>query len=292
MGKTSKILTVGLVMAWVAWFSQCNWATDKNVKKDLVETLNDEWNKNKELNDSKDTVTLPIENVNKSDTAPDNIEISNGCFEVNISNLEWTPFFWSRRMIAPSYWNLLWFSQATDIMTNNNAKWKEFDVTNWVDEKESISIPLIYPELADYFPADWSSLANGAFSKYKDVKANDLIVVTQCKNWKNALAYYKNWKLTLATYVSIGTRWRRTVSWEYDLKHDQIRRRSHRYHNSAMPYSIWITWGYYLHQGWSNWKPQSHWCVRVPGLYQKWLYEHLPKENSKIILDWLYEPTL
>jgi hypothetical protein len=196
-------------------------------------------------------------------------------------------------MIAPSYWNLLGFSQAEDIMANNNInKWKWFEATNWVDTDESITVPLIYPELKDIFPAEWSTLANWAFSEYKNVKTNDLLIVTQCKNWKNALAYYKNWKLTLATYVSIWTSRHKTVSWEYNLTLDQIRRRSHKYQNSAMPYSINITGWFFLHQGWSNGKPQSHWCVRVPGFYQKWLYEHLPKTGSKIILNWLYFPTL
>ena len=136
----------------------------------------------------------------------------------------------------------------------------------------------------------WDFL-NKFLPEYKNETGNDIIIVTQCKNGKNALWYYKNWKLKLATYVSIWTKHRATIKGKYYLKHDQIRRRSRRYHNSAMPYSISIKWWYYLHQWWSNWEPQSHWCVRVPWLYQKWLYENIP-DWTIIILDWLYKPTI
>gem|GEM_PF-1769792 len=45
----------------------------------------------------------------------------------------------------------------------------------------------------------------------------------------------------------------------------------------------------------------SHGCIRIPGLYQKWLYEHLPNESVQksshipapmIIVHDLYRPTL
>lgn len=69
-----------------------------------------------------------------------------------------------------------------------------------------------------------------------------------------------------------------------------------------MPYALHIKGGYFLHQGRSDGTPMSHGCIRVPGLYQKRIYENLPKripnkedgENHipTIILDGLYSPTL
>jgi hypothetical protein len=35
-------------------------------------------------------------------------------------------------------------------------------------------------------------LKKGVFSDYQDIEAQDLLIVTQCQNGKNALAYYKN----------------------------------------------------------------------------------------------------
>lgn len=44
-------------------------------------------------------------------------------------------------------------------------------------------------------------------------------------------------------------------------------------YKAPMPYAIQIKDGYFMHQGTSDGTPRSHGCIRVPGLYQKWLYE-------------------
>lgn len=261
-------------------------------KKELIEVLDtksESWTW--ENDDAVALLSSTTSEKNKKNVKENKENFNEDCFSVSLQDLEGTPFLWSKRMIAPSYWNLLGYSQAEDIIkTYNGLHTANFNASDWVDQKDTLSIPLIYPELKAYFPEDLDSLMKN-FSEYANETANDLIIVSQCDNWKNALAYYKNWKLRLATYVSIWTARRKTVSWAFELTHDRIRRRSRRYHNSAMPYSIWITWWYYLHQWWSNWKPQSHGCVRVPWLYEKWLYENLPA-NTKIILSGLYTPTL
>ena len=39
MNRTGKILTAWALLVWASTLSQCNWTTDKETKKDLVEVL-------------------------------------------------------------------------------------------------------------------------------------------------------------------------------------------------------------------------------------------------------------
>ncbi len=110
-------------------------------------------------------------------------------------------------MIQPNYGNLLGFSQAENIMRDYNGlpDSVEFSATKRLESKDKIRFPLIYPELEGYFPKERETLClNESFSKYQDIKAAHLLVVSRCENGKNALAYYERGKLKLATYVSIG----------------------------------------------------------------------------------------
>jgi len=273
MNKKLGVVTSSILLVWGLLY-QCE-CKDKNTgyDKNIEEIL--KW------------VNI---DTNWTTEDSDTMSLIDPYLTVNISDLEWSPLFWSKRMIIPSYGNLLWFSQAESIVSDT-TKWKNFNVKDVVNKDDTIKVPLIYPELRNYLPNTWMELKKGVFSDYQDIEAQDLLIVTQCQNGKNALAYYKNWKLTLATYVSIGTLRNKTITWEYTLSHDRIRRKSRKYNSSAMPYSICITNGFYLHQGRSDGTPLSHGCVRVPGLYIKYLYENLPSD-SKIILYGLYEPTL
>ena len=110
-------------------------------------------------------------------------------------------------MIQPNYGNLLGFSQAENIMRKYNSfpDSIEFSATKKLESNDTISFPLIYPELEDYFPKERETLClNENFSKYQDIKTDHLFVVSRCENGKNALAYYRYGKLKLASYVSIG----------------------------------------------------------------------------------------
>jgi hypothetical protein len=52
---------------------------------------------------------------------------------------------------------------------------------------------LIYPELKKYFPEQLDTLLEKApFSKYKQNKSDHILIVSQCENGRNALAYYEN----------------------------------------------------------------------------------------------------
>ncbi len=293
MNRTGKILTAWALLIGASTLSQCNWVSDKETKKNLVEVLEEEKD-SVETNDN--TASFLVDQV--SDKATDGIETSNEYFTVRIADLEWTPFFWKRRMIAPSYWNFLGFSQAETIINDYNEGHKPIQPTDWVSADETLIVPFIYPELKSYFPENWSDLV-WMFPEYKNISENDLIFMGRCDNWKCALAYYKNGKLTLATYVSLGNpkikKAIRTTSWIFLLKKVAERRRSTAHNNSPMPYSIHVEWAWnwwvFLHQWWVDWLNQSHGCCRVPWLYQQYLYQNLP-EYSKWILHDLYNPTL
>lgn len=160
---------------------------------------------------------------------------------------------------------------------------------------EEITFPLIYPELEAFFPKKLETLLlYPSFEKYSNQMMKHTIIVSCCENGKTALAYYENWKLKLATYVSAWTKNHKTIKGKYPLNHSSIYRRSQKYNRAPMPYSLNINWGYFLHQWRSNGNPQSHGCIRVPGLYIKWLYEHLPRSQKEtiIVLEDLYTPTL
>ena len=210
-------------------------------------------------------------------------KISNVLQKVNVAELEGSPLRGKKRMITSNYGNLLGFSQAETIMRTYNdvPNTSDFSPKAQLNASESINFPLIYPELASFFPEQREDFAKmSVFEKYKDIKTDHLIAVTKCNNGKHALAYYEFGKLKIATYVSIGKNSHKTLCGKYELTHDAVFRRSRKYKNAAMPYALQISGGYFLHQGRSNGSPQSHGCIRVPGLYQRWLYYRLPKAIS------------
>ena len=219
-----------------------------------------------------------------------------------LSALKNTPFDPQKKMLQGKLGDLLGYSQVEEIIKEFNDFPDSLKVSaqqNYDLEQDILTIPLIYPELLDYFPQDLEDLLQSpAFEKYSEESNPHLLVVSQCENGKNALAYYQKGTLTLASYVSIGTG-RSTLSGKYPLKHDAIFRRSRKYQNAAMPYSLHFIWWYFVHQGLSDGNPRSKWCIRMPGLYQKRLYEQLPNpekdsdlSSAEIILEGLYQPTL
>ena len=146
-----------------------------------------------------------------------------------------------KRMVQGRLGDLLGYSQAEEIMKSLNSfpdslifsAQKKYNL-----EQDTLKVPLIYPELLDYFPQNLENLLqNPVFEKYAGAFNPHLLIVSQCENGKNALAYYQEGKLTLASYVSIGTG-RSTLSGKYPLKHDAVFRRSRKYQNAAMPYSL------------------------------------------------------
>lgn len=218
-------------------------------------------------------------------------------FSVSASDLHKTPFDPAKPMqqVQINATNMLWAGQAETILKKYNSF--KAQQNSFKQQLESwITIPLIYPELKTIFPATLSELKTSpAFQKilekhnYKLDKPH-IILIIKTENGKNALAYYAEDKLTMATYTSLGTRNHKTIKGEFWLRHDNIFRKSMKY-KAPMPYAIQIKDGYFMHQGTSDGTPRSHGCIRVPGLYQKWLYEQLQNKTSKIIIHNPYEIT-
>lgn len=216
-------------------------------------------------------------------------------------DLEKSPFGKNNRIVPDKMGELLWYKQTDFISKQFNQKAPIFSAENsYLSLKiEHLKIPVIYPDLESYFPCSLDQLwTYPLFQSYKNkITTQNLVVISRCDNGKAALAYYKNWKLTLATYVSLGTKSSNpkenhaTVEGVYPLKHDMIFRRSRKYKTAAMPYALHFYGGYFVHQGKSDGGDRSHGCVRVPGLYQRKLYQELPKD-AQILLKGLYTPTL
>jgi len=106
--------------------------------------------------------------------------------------------------------------------------------------------------LKTYFPQTLLEVQQDPqFSNYSFSNPNTLILL-KTKSGRHALAYYQNGTLAMTSFVSIGT------------LRDQIRRRSRKYKNAPMPYSLHVSGGYFIHQGTSTGYPLSHGCIRVP----------------------------
>ena len=258
------------------------------IKEGIIETLNP----------TQERLSNPLvcTTTFKNDTTwnPSNFTSQYLLERVVVQNLEETPFLGEKSMIELNYWNLLGYSQAKTIMEDYNDL-SSTDPNQKLLWNEEITFPLIYPDLEAFFPKRLETLLlYPSFEKYSNQMMKHTIIVSCCENGKTALAYYENWKLRLATYVSAWTKNHKTIKGKYSLSHGSIYRRSQKYNRAPMPYSLNINWGYFLHQWRSNGNPQSHGCIRVPGLYIKWLYEHLPRSQGEtiIILEDLYTPTL
>ena len=210
--------------------------------------------------------------------------------KISSSDLKWSPFDPSHPMITLNETNLLWASQSEKILSEFNSH--DPKLTFQEKLEKGIKIPIIYPELKKYFPETLIEVEQDPqFKNYRLSNPNTLILL-KTQNGKHALAYYQKGKLTMASFVSIGTAQHKTISWQYAITPDLIRRRSRKYKNAAMPYSLHISWGYFLHQWKSNGYPLSHGCIRVPWLYQQWLYKQIKQgKQTQIIIHKPYETT-
>ena len=98
------------------------------------------------------------------------------------------------------------------------------------------------------------------------------IVVKSLPWWKSALALYRNGKLFMATYVSVWTSGRKSVTWQFEIISANPYKRSIKYENSPMPLALQIVWWYYFHQWNVTGGPLSHWCIRMPWVYVDLMY--------------------
>ena len=118
--------------------------------------------------------------------------------------------------------------------------------------------------MSKYFPKNLIKVQQDPqFNNYSFSNPNTLILL-KTKSGRHALAYYQNGTLAMTSFVSIGTLQHKTISGQYTITPDQIRRRSRKYKNAPMPYSLHVSGGYFIHQGTSTGYPLSHGCIRVP----------------------------
>lgn len=194
--------------------------------------------------------------------------------EVYLEDLKNTPLFmdWIKRY----NWEMLWYGQKDLILKNyNNVDAKK---TN-LEDLEKIKFPLIYDELKNVFPNNLEDLKIEHKIKWKD-----LIFITKLENNLHALSYYKDWKLYLATYISPWAKWHETPEWEFKIEFKEIDKRSKKYDDAPMAYAMNINWWIFMHQWNSNWTMKSHWCIRVPGLYEQELF-YVVKNKTPVIID-------
>gem|GEM_PF-3087692 len=88
------------------------------------------------------------------------------------------------------------------------------------------------------------------------------------------MVFYKDNKRFLTTYVSPGTKNRRTpVSNLHAVRRHDKYHRSSKYENAAMSYAVWLSGGYFFHNGVTTGYGKSHGCIRMPMMYAKILHE-------------------
>jgi len=208
----------------------------------------------------------------------ENIVISRSIEELR----KWPLFMdWTKRNI----WEFLGYKQAENIIKKYNPK-EIWDVS--INELKEISFPLIYDNLKSKVPATLDELMQrGDLDLYKDTlsETKTMLVILPDENKKEILAYYVNNKLLVCTYVSIGLKWEETETpkWLFTIGSKAANRRSKKYDNVPMPYAMHITGGIFMHQWTSDGSKRSHGCIRVPGLYEEFLF-HYVETGTKIVI--------
>ncbi len=214
---------------------------------------------------------------------------------VSQEELQATPLF-QMPDVPKTFATLFGDSQADVILKKWNTDLKLKGLDSYLTA-EQIRFPLIYPDLKNSIPSELSDLRRMISFSEPELQVFDnphLIIVLHTDHEKSALAYYQDQKLKLATFVSLGKKSMKTKAGVFSLKHDKIFRRSYSFNGAPMPYAMQYSGPYFLHwgEGWGEYA--SHGCVRVPWLYQKWLYENLPSKGrlASLIVHKPYEVSL
>lgn len=220
---------------------------------------------------------------------------SQGIVTITQEEIKTTPLF-QMQDVPNTFATLFGDSQADMILKKWNPDLK-FQASDLYLSAEKISFPLIYPSLVSAFPYNLSDLHEKVIFSKEELKAFEnphFVIVLHTDQDKSALAYYQDQKLRLATFVSLGKKTMPTKAGVFSLKHDKIFRRSFSFNSSPMPYAMQYSGPYFLHWGEDWGEYASHGCVRVPWLYQKWLYEHLPSSGklASLVVHSPYEMSL
>lgn len=202
--------------------------------------------------------------------------------EIDIKKLYNKPLF--MQWTSPHIWAFLWHSQYEEIMKKyNSIDSADINIYNY----KKIRFPLIYDELKNILPKYLDTLLlNKEFTEYKNDTNNldtSIIILKKYYQEKDVLAFYLNKELFLATYISTWLYKWWTPNWIFKIKDKFPRNRSEIYDNAPTPYFLRIDINLWIHQWKSDWKPRSHWCIRVPWLYQQILFHQAKKWWNVII---------
>lgn len=215
--------------------------------------------------------------------------------QVYTAELQSSPYV-KMKGVPSTFTTLFGEYQAATILKKYNPDLALSETGNF-NEIESFRFPMIYPELEEYFPhtaRELSTRLDLTQSEKNVLKSQYLLVIAHTDLERTALGFYYDGKLTLATFISIGKKNMRSKEGIFSLRHDSIFYRSRMFNGEPMPYALRYSGPYFLHRGESDGTYRSHGCVRVPGIYQKRLYEHLPSSwaDLRIIVHKPYEITL
>lgn len=180
-------------------------------------------------------------------------------------------------------WEYLGYNQYQTIMKKYNEKYQWGEKR--IGQLDTISFPMIYDEISTAVPHDMKSyLQLPKFNKYRNKLENleNLLVVAKDAKGKYMLLYFKNQKLFIWSYASIG-KGTSTPKWVFEIQKKIPKKRSSKYNNAPMPYSLYITQNIFSHQGKVTWGKISHGCIRLPWCYQELLY-FSTKEKTKIVI--------
>ncbi|MDD2537431.1 MAG: L,D-transpeptidase [Candidatus Absconditabacteria bacterium] len=209
--------------------------------------------------------------------------------------------------VKKTFGEILGYNQVDSIMKKNpQLADKNIEPTTEYTKflGDTLSYPLIYPELKDKFPGYFNEIFekdNFTYAQKDSLKIANTespikVVIMNVGSGEQALGVYRDEKLFLTTYVSVGKNGR-TPTGLYEEKALFKHGWSSRY-KCPLPYAVGFkkikkkdgtrTWGYLLHDGEVNGIPLSHGCIRVPGLYQEIIYYLVDKNTFIRVADNLY----
>ena len=175
------------------------------------------------------------------------------------------------------HWTLM-PTNVPNIFSNNYYKW----IWNW----ENIKWTFINKELSRYISDKLNMTWN--------------IAVLYETKWKFFVAVYVEWNLELLSYTSPWSEdikwWIKTTKWRFvskwsDKYHiswatNSIIRTSSWLKWAIMPYAVHINKWIFVHAWYTTWERRSHWCIRLPIFYAKWLYDIFIKSGN---INWSIE---
>lgn len=93
------------------------------------------------------------------------------------------------------------------------------------------------------------------------------IVIKKLPTWEWALAIYRDWELFMATYASVWLNSKKTIIWQHEIIKEDAYKRSITHNNAPMSFGLNFYKWEWTHQWDVTKHPESHGCVRQPGVY-------------------------